>query len=392
MSDEVGSGRSDWARLERRHRVAVIVFATALVLVAGAVGAAWWGASRTVSGQDAPVVVDPLPPETPIVQPATPSVTTASTGTSAASTLSADPAARLTVPAGRAALVAFRVQGALVVAGEDGTGETTVLKDAPAIYSLSPDGRTVAALDAERGELILVDVASRKVKRVPDAVPAAAPSWAPDSSRVYFTAGKSAVHARRVRRDGSGSEQVAAEVISPQVSPDGKRVAYLFPKGPGGNLLLVRRLSETAAVRVAEGIAEFTWADAAGLYYSTIPRLRPSEIHGVAADRSQDRMLDGYAGARPASFTDLHADANGTWLIYAETGDDGYSRMIALYHDGTRRRSLSVRRDTYPMGWSADGERILFIEGNSVQGEPTSLMSVLPDGTGRRTVFPGADR
>jgi Tol biopolymer transport system component len=86
----------------------------------------------------------------------------------------------------------------------------------------------------------------------------------------------------------------------------------------------------------------------------------------------------------------LCASPDGAYLAYAESGDDGYSR--AFVYDVAKRTSvaLSVRRDTYPVCWTHDGSRVLFVEGNAFQGEATALMSARPDGMGRAVLVAGA--
>jgi hypothetical protein len=51
---------------------------------------------------------------------------------------------------------------------------------------------------------------------------------------------------------------------------------------------------------------------------------------------------------------------------------------------------LSLRHDDYLLRWSADGKKVLFIDGNVLQGDTTQLMSARPDNTLRLTVVRGA--
>ena len=64
--------------------------------------------------------------------------------------------------------------------------------------------------------------------------------------------------------------------------------------------------------------------------------------------------------------------------------------MFAMQPSGGRPVKLSILRDDYILGWTSDGTEILFIEGNQLQGEPTRLMAVRPDGSKRRVVIDGA--
>ncbi|MDP2400994.1 MAG: hypothetical protein Q8M66_03365, partial [Actinomycetota bacterium] len=115
------------------------------------------------------------------------------------------------------------------------------------------------------------------------------------------------------------------------------------------------------------------------------------EIRVARYDGTSDRRLVGPpATQRPFAYGHLTLSPNAEYLLFAEVGDDGYSRAFVAPVTGGSVRALTVRRDTYPVGWSADGSRIFFIEGNAFQGESTALMSVRPDGTGRRVIVEGA--
>ena len=87
----------------------------------------------------------------------------------------------------------------------------------------------------------------------------------------------------------------------------------------------------------------------------------------------------------------LAVSPDGTYVLAVATGDDEYSRMWVFDVERRRFSSLGTRRDAYPYGWSAEGA-VLYFEGNAYQGESSALMSIRPDGTGRRMVVSGAQR
>jgi len=115
------------------------------------------------------------------------------------------------------------------------------------------------------------------------------------------------------------------------------------------------------------------------------------EIWVMRVDGSAPRRIVGKPQTeRPFGYASLMLSPDGQRLLYAEAGDDGYSRASIVPVAGGTPVLLTVRRDTYPLGWSADGNSVFFVEGNAFQGEPTALMSVRADGMGRRTVVAGA--
>jgi hypothetical protein len=124
---------------------------------------------------------------------------------------------------------------------------------------------------------------------------------------------------------------------------------------------------------------------------------------GVQATARQPQVgVMGYDGTgkrtlvkRPAAggsafFGEIDISPDGKRIVYAETGDDGYSRIFVVPVTGGATLELSSRRDAYPVTFSADGAQLFYIDGNALQGEATRLMAVRLDGTERRVVVEGA--
>ena len=109
------------------------------------------------------------------------------------------------VPA-RGALVAYRREGKLCVSAEDGSGERALADSLAGVYTLSPDGGTIAYVEGGGG-LSLVDVASGAAVTVGPATQDP-PSWAPDSSWLVYTAPGPVV--MLVPRSGHGAIQLFA--------------------------------------------------------------------------------------------------------------------------------------------------------------------------------------
>ncbi len=304
----------------------------------------------------------------------------------------------------RAPFVAYRAAGAVWIAAEDGSGARRIASMTPGTFSLSPDATILARIDA--GGLALIDVADGTVVTVGGAHPGEM-AWTADSSALYYT-GESrngTTDVMKVPRSGRTATAVA-QGSRPALAPDG-RLVMIGAETPGepssgspqGTLLVVTPGGAISTIRTT-GRPSSCAVAGDRVFFAT---------HGSsAADGAQERAVDPMlrsvtlagttelvvrgkpAGARPFGYDRLCASPDGRYLLYAEVGDDGYSRAFILDVASSTSIALSVRRDTYPLCWSADGRRAFFIEGNSWQGEPTDLMSIRPDGMGRVVVVDGA--
>lgn len=393
----VPPGSSGWDALERRHKAAVVAGATAAVLAVTAGVAAWaiWGRSSPAE-QDVAIT-----PSKPTSAPAgAPSADASETSTAAdgASTREATGSAHATgTPAFlRAPYVAYRIGGELWVAREDGASARRVTSTDSEAYALSPDARTVAVAEWP-GVLRLVDVDSGSSVSVAGAI-GEAPSWSPASRWLAFT---SAVRGgrfevRRVERGGGRAETLASGAM-PSVSTDGARIAFVRSGLPGlGDPLAVLDVAKetTTAVPRARGVTDHVWSGPRSLCFATTgPGLEDVAVWSYAlGDREAVKLAVASPEARPHVYSALCPSPDGSALLFAEVGDDGYSRMFVVRGGAGAARPIVTRRDAYPVCWTADGTRVLFFEGNTLQGEPTRLVSALPDGTGRRVVAEGARR
>ncbi len=300
------------------------------------------------------------------------------------------------VPAGEIAapprepFVAYRADGAVWVAGEDGTSRRRVADSASGSYALSPDGSRLAVIDGVAKRLTIVDVASGHSY---DAGPAEdlQPDWSPDSTFLVFTSfrdGRRSVV--RVARDGSVPKVLAAGAAG-QVSPDGKSVYLIQASSAGEGGPLVKTGSKrggSAATIMDQTVYDFTLSPGGVAYVTGVSRrsLWRCELDGSLPVKLLDAPQDqgAYTYARPRISPD------GTLLVVDRAGDDGFARMSVLPFSGGSARDLSPRRDDYPVQWTVDGKRILFVTGNADSGEPTDLMSVTPDGSKRDVVVAGA--
>ncbi|MDP2181300.1 MAG: hypothetical protein Q8K99_01855 [Actinomycetota bacterium] len=293
-------------------------------------------------------------------------------------------------PVKRAALLAYRFEGGLWVAKEDGTKPVRVVeKAADGTFSLSPDGKTLAWVNESKHQLHLTDVASAK-DRTAGPADSARISWAPDSSWLAFTVETpERAEVRRVARDGTGPATLGVG-HSPMHSPDGKSVAYVTNAGllQAGDVAIAELGGPTVTVK-GVGATEVAWG-ADGLIYAVPGSGTACELRTSARDGSGMRLLVGASKQpRPVMYGSLHVSGDGRLLAYSASGDDGFSRTYTLQLGSNSPIALTVRRDTYPLGWSADGRYILFVEGNAFQGEPVAVLRATPDGLGRAEIVPG---
>lgn len=298
----------------------------------------------------------------------------------------------------RAAVIAYRKDGALWTADEKGSGAKKLASARAGAFALSPDGKTLAYVDPSTGVLVLVPVAGGDAIKAGPALDADL-AWAPDSSAIAYSARSgSANQVRTVKRDGSGGVLVGSG-HSPRYSPDALALAWIAdaPLGQAGRVVVQRigsadppsRSPDLVATEVAFGLdgVVAVVTDSSGASSIMAEELGPEFAFAPSA-RARKLPIT-VSPDKPASLAHLCADPTGRYLSYTASGDDGYSRVSVYDSERDTTVALSVRRDTYPMCWSADGRRVFVVEGNAFQGEPTTVLSVLPDGMGRAAVVEG---
>ncbi|MBS3956122.1 MAG: PD40 domain-containing protein [Clostridiales bacterium] len=310
----------------------------------------------------------------------------------------------------RAPYIAYRLDGAVWVAREDGTQPRQVAASAE-VYELSPDGTKLAIID--RGELALVNVGDGSRIGVGPALVLGL-AWHPDSSELYFVRDAGGPHGDTdvlVVGSAGGTPGFVARGEAPAVGPDGTVVALppsesirvgrtVEGDSVSGSLLLVPAVGHARTLTVgAPALACAVFGSTIvysvsdiGCLGSTDPTCEP-DIRVLGVDGTgEKRLVDPPTTLRPFGYAELMISPDGKRLLFAETGDDGYSRAWVVSLSGGRPVPLTIRRSTYPVGWSADGERVFFVEGNAFQGERTALYSARYDGVGRRMVVEGASR
>lgn len=295
------------------------------------------------------------------------------------------------------ARIAFRLEGAVWVADEDGRDLVKVANIGDGPVALSPNGDFVAIM--HEGSITLVNVSTGVTTKAGPAE-AMRPVWLKDSSAVLYVraiSGSAGFEVWKLPVSGSGAQKIV-DGHSPAVAADGTIVAipvfdparpeaeqaYFWVLRPGDVPSRSKVAARVNAIDVMPG--RVVYATGGGSLGGTGPVIWVAAIDG----RDSRRVMQGSPGDRPFGYSDLRLSPAGKHVLATLSGDDGYSRTQVIDLDSGSVTHLTVRRDTYPMGWTADGAEVRFFEGNVFQGEPSSLMGARKDGTGRKVIVQGA--
>lgn len=385
---------TEWARITRRRRVLVWVGAGLAVAIAVAALVAVLLTGSDDDG-DGPATFEPVDRgvesstttgATDVTSGVEPTVTPgSSSGATGSVAATASPGAQGTCR------IAYRRAGVLYVADPDGTHEARAASSVEGVFSIAPDGRTLALVDAATRTLALYDLSTGARTAIGPANQEV-PAWAASSAWVVYSTGDgSGVQVRRVDRDGRNAKTLFSGGEA-AVSPDGTVVCGIAHAPSGASSVVVYRGGRAVPLPVA-GYATDVACGSDRVFYSLAgDDGADSSIRSMSRAGADVRTIltAPRAGSR-VSFQDLCLNPAGTRIAFTEAGDDGYSRLFVMAADGTGSRSLSVRRDDYPVCWGCDG-RLYFIEGNAIQGETTKLMAVGADGIGRVAIVEGASR
>jgi Tol biopolymer transport system component len=181
----------------------------------------------------------------------------------------------------------------------------------------------------------------------------------------------------------------------PQIARDGVRVAITQSIDPDSNSALQVYDTSTKVLRAvpnARGAETFAWASGGSLYFSKDATGTTSGWIGVAnSNLTKGSLVASLPVSNPQfSAGQLFPSPDGSKVLFALTGDDGYSRIQMLDASTKKLTPLSPLYDETPIGWLLDGSAVLFIRGNADQQEKTSLFRMKPDGTHRTELVKSA--
>lgn len=374
-----------------RRRLVLGIAALVVALgVAGVIIAVAVGGSRKTTPAEEPKTFEPAQPTTAAPLPGAVASANATPGVPRPG---ASSGATVTSGSGvRAPKIAFRLGATIYVAAEDGSNSVAIVQAPDGPYALSPDGNRLAYVAA--GALRIVDVATKKAVEAGPAIDKR-PAWSADSKTVYAVRSAGAgSEVFSVTADGGRAKRVAAGGLV-AVAPDAD-IVVIGPEeaasGSAAKQVLVMRSGKAAAAVSAPAAVTGVGITASRLYVGTLDDAGAVTVWQMALDGSAREAIATPAEVgKPTPVTVLMPSPDGRWVVFSVTGDDGYSRTTSQRVPSGQSAPISVRRDTYPMSFSADGKWLFFIEGNAWQGEQTALKRARPDGIGRVTVVSGAE-
>jgi Tol biopolymer transport system component len=296
----------------------------------------------------------------------------------------------------RAALVAYRKDDRIWVAKEDGTGAKAIANSHAGAFALSPDGRTLALAGGPNpatDHCVLIDVATAAQAQLPLAVDL--PTWAPDSSWLAYTAGSPDVgySIRRVDRNGSHDALLVGSGAQPEISADGKRIAYTgHIAANASDPLHVVDISarKTYTVPSAQGALHYAWSSTGVLYFvKDSMGITAGWLGSANAAMTKSSVVASLPTGTNVVPGQLFPSPDGAKILFAMVGDDGYSAMYVADVAGKKITLLSTRRDAYPVQWLLNGSGLLYVEGNAIQKETPALTRVDADGTHKKVLVTG---
>lgn len=394
-----GTTPSGWHDIDRRHRAGILLGAAFMLVAIGAGVAALTGEEPGTPADETSRTVTPAEQtsETTLPVPSYEHTTVADAddaggggaadGSGDGSVVSGGAGGKApgATPAVASRRILYRRDGWLCVAALDGTAERRVAASASGVSSLSPDGATIASVDAD-GQLRLYDVAGGGSVEVGPAE-RGRPAWAPDSAWLVYTSPGQRV--ARVGCDGAGRRTLFSGRL-PVVGPDAATV-YASASTVQDPAVLAWRDGDLERLPVAASISGLA-CSASHIYIGSTPdSAGVSTLSAMLLSGAEERVqARSQNTARGVSIGTLLISSDGAWIVYAEQGDDGYSRVYAVPARGGAPVQISGRRDSYPLQWLGADNTLLLAEGNPTQGEPLSIVSATVPGGVRRLIVEGA--
>jgi Tol biopolymer transport system component len=307
---------------------------------------------------------------------------------------SVTPTAVPVAPAGRR--IGFHIGGTLYLASEDGKNKTPMYVTGTN-YALSPDGKTVAAVDG--GKFFVAEVGTHLLANSPStpglAAEAVPPVWTPDSSAVLFVrADKDGTPHVWVFNRATATTSEFSEGSGAAISPNGSHVAVLPAADNAVRTISVAPLASGAktSFKVPSGDPVAIALGANRVFVSTVAATGNSSIWAFDYNGANKKQLvaSSLTSGTEVTYGNLILSPNGSKLLFSADGDDGYSRLWTVPVAGGKATKISGRRDGYAVAWTRDSKNVLFIEGNAFQGQVTALWKSDLTGSHRTKLVEGA--
>jgi Tol biopolymer transport system component len=290
--------------------------------------------------------------------------------------------------------VAYRSGGSFWVATEKGTSAKKLIPaPSSASFAISPDGKWLAVADGDNGVLHIVNTSTGANMKVAGAADTVKPSWAPDSSFVVYCGTDTDKRSvKQVKTDGSKPIVLAAGT-APRVAPDGKTVYYVQMPGAdefgpvalvnagqanGKTTVVVKSNAQEVAV-VQDGIVYAAADGSKALYRAKLDGSSPSVLVAVPKKDGAD------------SFSNIFVTRDGKRVAYDVSGAQGFARLGVVAFAGGSAKDLSNGKDSYTLGWLADGSAVTYTTGN-ISADPNAksdLRVVSADGSNDRVLVAG---